>query len=146
MNEAGLDLLKRFEGCTLEAKWDVDGWSIGYGLHGPDIIQGTVWTQDQCEEGLSDRLAETEKALDRMLMAPVTENQYAALVDFAYNCGLENLRKSTLLRYVNDGDIQQAAAEFGRWNHSAGKVLAGLTERRAAERDLFLLPDKPVMA
>jgi lysozyme len=69
-----------------------------------------------------------------------TENQFAALVCFAFNVGLTSLANSTLLKKVMRGDTQGAADEFPRWAKAAGKVLQGLVDRRAAERALFLTP------
>lgn len=66
-----------------------------------------------------------------------TQNQFDALVDFAYNLGIGNLRSSTLLRKHKTGDYVGAASEFKRWNHAAGVVLAGLTTRRLKEAALY---------
>ena len=59
-------------------------------------------------------------------------------MDFCFNCGRGNFLRSTLLRKVNIGDFAGAAAQFGLWDHAAGKVVPGLTLRRKAEADLFL--------
>ena len=71
---------------------------------------------------------------------PLNPNQFGALTSFTYNLGAGNLRSSTLLRKLNAGDYAGAAAEFARWNKAGGKVLKGLTRRRAAERALFEKP------
>ena len=73
-----------------------------------------------------------------MLTVEVTQNQFDALVSFAFNLGPANLKSSTLLRKVNSGDVNGAADEFLKWNHAGGQVLAGLTARRNAEKTLFL--------
>ena len=73
-----------------------------------------------------------------MLTVEVTQNQCDALVSFAFNLGPANLKSSTLLRKVNSGDFNGAAEEFPKWNHAGGQVLAGLTARRNAEKNLFL--------
>jgi lysozyme len=81
---------------------------------------------------------EYEKAVTRYVTVPLTQGQFDALVDFAYNAGAQNLRTSTLLKRLNEGDYDRAAAEFGRWIFGNGKILNGLVTRRAAEKLLFL--------
>lgn len=142
MNEAGIILLKKYEGCKLKAYFDVSGFAIGYGHHGPDIEANTVWTQEMADKALDDDLAEYGKELDHMLMAPVTENQYSALLDFVYNLGPGSLHKSHLLQYLNDGDANQAAGQFLRWDLVDGQPNTALLERRMDEKALFLTPDK----
>ena len=72
-----------------------------------------------------------------MLECSVTQNQFDALVSFAYNLGAGALRNSTLLKRLHAGDVKGAADEFPKWNKAAGKVLEGLTRRRMMERQLF---------
>jgi len=67
----------------------------------------------------------------------VKHHQFDALVSFAYNVGIGNLKSSTLLRKLNAGDYDGAALEFHRWKRSNGRVLPGLVRRRAAEALLF---------
>ena len=78
-----------------------------------------------------------ERDVRRLVTVPLNSNQFDALVSFAYNCGAGNLAKSTLLKRVNAGDHVGAAAEFHRWNKGGGKVLPGLTRRRASESLLY---------
>jgi hypothetical protein len=79
---------------------------------------------------------------------PVNQNQFDALVSFAYNCGLTNLSSSTLLELVNKRDFAGASLEFAKWTKGGGKVLGGLVKRREAERKLFTthVASKPVAA
>jgi lysozyme len=74
----------------------------------------------------------------KLVTYPINGNQFDALVDFSFNLGLGNLGSSTLLKKLNAGDVKGASEEFLRWDKAGGKVLAGLTRRRKAERDLFL--------
>lgn len=142
MNKAGLDLLKSFEGCKLKAYKDIVGvWTIGYGHTGADVKPGMTITQVQAEELLDKDLEKFEDGVDVLLQVNVNENQFAALVCFAYNCGLGNLKQSTLLRCINKHNSEQAANEFLRWNKAGGVEVPGLTRRRKAERELFLLKD-----
>ena len=76
--------------------------------------------------------------VSRMVTVALTQGEFDALVDFAYNCGSQNLRTSTLLRKLNSGDRQGAADEFGKWTHGNGLVLPGLVRRRENEKELFL--------
>lgn len=112
-----------------------DPWTIGYGSTGPDITPATRWTHDQALAAL--RTETTQKALGVLKLSPslATEpdRRIAALTSFAYNCGLGNYRVSTLRRRVNQRDWAEAAREIVKWNKAAGRVMAGLTRRRAAE-------------
>jgi lysozyme len=82
-------------------------------------------------------LKEYESAVNRYVSVPLTQCQFDALVDFAYNAGAQNLRTSTLLRKLNSGDYAGAAKEFGKWIYGGGKKLGGLIKRREAEQKLF---------
>ena len=143
INQAGLDLIKSFEGCKLNAYKDVIGVvTIGYGHTNPGVLQmGTTWTQDQADAQLKQDLAKFENGVSSYVTVPLTDNQFAALVCFAYNCGLGNLQSSTLLKCVNANDMTGASAQFDRWNKAGGNVVPGLTRRRQAESDLFLKSD-----
>jgi hypothetical protein len=82
-------------------------------------------------------VAVLDRAVERLVKVPLNQNQFDALVSFAYNCGEGNLGKSTLLRRLNAGDYKGAAAQFAAWNKGGGQVLKGLVRRRAAEAALF---------
>ena len=139
VNDAGVRLVQEFEGCKLDAYRCPAGIpTIGYGATGPDIRMGMTWTQEQADERLADDLSKFSDGVDRLVRVPLTGNQFAALVSFAYNVGLGALAGSTLLRKLNAGDYQGAADQLPRWNKGGGRVLSGLVRRRAAERELFL--------
>lgn len=116
-----------------------DPWTIGYGSTGPDITPDTRWTHDQALAAL--RSETTQKALGVLKLSPTLaaepDRRIAALTSFAYNCGLGNYRISTLRRRVNQHDWPEAAREIVKWNKAAGRVMAGLTRRRAAEAALL---------
>lgn len=143
-NAATLNLIKSFEGCKLTAYPDPgtggDPWTVGYGHTGPDVHKGLVVTQAQADALLVGDLKKFETGVAKLVKVDLTENQRGALVSFAYNCGLGNLGSSTLLKKVNARDFIGAKAEFGKWNKAGGKILAGLTRRRAAEATLFATP------
>jgi lysozyme len=137
-SQRAVELIRSFEGCRLEAYRDLGGvWTIGWGHTGPEVCEGQTITQEVAEELLLERLGLLAGALNHFLARPVTQNQFDALLSFAYNLGLGALQRSTLLRELNAGDAKAAAAEFPKWNHCNGIKLAGLYRRRVAERELF---------
>lgn len=103
-------------------------------------------TLEQAEDLLREDLIERETDVWTLVRVEMTQGQFDALVSFAFNVGTdidddeiaEGLGDSTLLKKFNAGNITGAADEFLRWNKSGGRVLAGLTRRREAERNLFL--------
>jgi lysozyme len=141
ISQNGIALIKKFEGCSLEAYPDpaTGGrpWTIGYG-HTHAVEPHTYITQEQADAFLREDLTLAELAIHANVRVPITQNQFDALCSFTFNLGVAALVGSTLLKKINAGDYTGAADEFVKWNHANGKVLPGLTARRAAERDLFL--------
>ncbi|RQS63830.1 lysozyme [Burkholderia sp. Bp8984] len=141
--EFAVGLAKQFEGCSLTAYPDpathADPWTIGYGATGYGITRDTVWTQDQADADLQQRMKAIGIRIDQIITAPISDEQKGALCDFAYNIGIGALQHSTLLAKLNSGDMQRAADEFPKWDMAAGRVIAGLQKRRDAERALFIL-------
>ena len=136
-SQRGLDLIKQFEGLKLTAYVCPAGvLTIGYGTTA-GVTPGMTITAERAEQLLRQDIAKFERGVRDSVKVPLTENQFSALVSFAYNVGLGAFRTSTLLRLLNKGEYAQAAEQFGRWNKAGGKVLPGLTRRRAAERKLF---------
>lgn len=110
-------------------------WTIGWGSTGPHINPQTVWTREQADAAL---LHDAHKfALGVLGLSPdllyQPPKRFAALISFAYNCGLGNYRISTLRKRVNEADWAGAQQEILRWNKAAGRVLPGLTRRRQSE-------------
>lgn len=113
-------------------------WTIGWGSTGPDIKKGTIWTHTQAQKRFDDHVAQFSAEVAAILgKAPTTQGQFDALVSFAYNIGSDDLRTSTLMRMHKAGDYAGAAKQFARWNKAAGKVMNGLTKRRAEEAALY---------
>ena len=138
ISETGLDLIRDFEGRRLNAYQDAVGvWTIGYG-HTRTAYPGQRITEAGATALLREDVATFERAVSRAVRVPLTDNQYAALVSFAFNVGSGALNSSTLLRRLNAGDYFGAANELRRWNRAGGRELYGLTRRREAERSLFL--------
>lgn len=94
-------------------------------------------TEERAVNIMFNQLTGYENAVNRYVKVPLNQNQFDALVDFAYNAGVVNLQSSTLLKKLNAGDYAGAAKEFDKWVYGGGKKLGGLVRRRAKERTLF---------
>ena len=137
INGAGLRLLKSFEGCKLTAyKCPAGIWTVGYGSTGGHVKPGLTITQEYAEGLLRSDLRRFEEAVAKLAPGS-SDNQFSALVSFAFNVGIDALKTSTLLKLHRAGDYEGAAEQFKRWNKAGGKVLAGLVRRRAAEAALY---------
>jgi lysozyme len=135
---AGLTLTKNFEGLVLSAYADQGGvWTIGYGHTGPGVYAGLTITEEQADTFLESDVAGAAAGVNRMAKVDLSQNQFDALVDFAFNLGVASLSQSTLLRFVNEGNFKSAAPQFLLWDHVRGIVNAGLLRRRQAEMALF---------
>ena len=138
----GLHLTEGFEGVRLAAYPDPatggDPWTIGYGHTGPEVHSGMTITQEQAENYLMQDVAKAASDVNAKVTVEITQNEFDALVDFAFNCGCGNLNNSTLLKKLNAGDYEGAAQEFLKWDMAAGHHMAGLLRRRQAEELLFL--------
>ena len=144
INNAGLDLIKRFEGLKLKpylcsAKVPTIGYGNTFYPNKTKVkMTDAPITKEYAEEIFSVLVEEFAQGVRKLLTIQISENQFNALVSFAYNVGVGNLQKSTLLKLVNinpnDGNI---AKEFLKWNKAGGKVLKGLTNRRIAESQLY---------
>ena len=134
----GLSLIKKFEGCELEAYQCSAGvWTIGYG-HTKGVEAGDEISKEQAEEMLVEELHEYESYVNDFVTAPLSQNQYDAMVSWVYNLGPANLKASTMLKVLNAGEYEEVPAQMKRWNKAGGKVLEGLIRRREAESLLFL--------
>lgn len=143
-SQKGLDLIKRFEGLELKPyKCPAGIPTIGYGNtyypSGSKVkLTDPAITKEKAEELLKFLLGSYEKSVDSFCRDDISQNQFDALVSFAYNCGVNNLKSSTLLKKVNANPSDPSIrAEFMKWNKASGRVLAGLTKRRQAEADLY---------
>ena len=142
-SEKGINLIKSFEGCVLKVYLDAVGVpTCGYG-HTTGLTRamvGTPITQAQAEAYLKADLEKFEKAVDALGLN-LNQNQHDALTSFAFNCGAGNLKK-----LCEGRTLSQIADKMLAYNKGGGRVLAGLTRRRNAERALFLtgVPDNHV--
>ena len=139
ISKNGLDLIKHFEGCELEAyKCPAGVWTIGYG-HIKTAVEGMTITQHQADEMLIEEMNEYEGYINNSVRVDLTQNQFDAMVSWVYNLGSGNLNTSTLLKVLNSGDYAGVPEQLLRWNKAGGRVLEGLPRRRQAEADLFAL-------
>ena len=136
-------LIEQWEGCRLEPYQDSVGvWTQGFGHTGDDVYEGCdPISQQQADQLLAADLGRFETAVNGMVADATQQQQFDAMVSFSYNLGEGALRGSTLLRMHNSGDYDGAAQQFGRWNHAGGRVLAGLTRRRAGEAAVYATGD-----
>jgi GH24 family phage-related lysozyme (muramidase) len=138
ISQRGIDLIKEFEGCKLTAYKDAVGvWTIAYG-HTKNVKQGMKITQEQAEELLKKDLAEYEAKVEKYDKYNWNQNQFDALVSFAYNIGSIDQLTSNGRRAIKT--ISEKILEY---NKAGGKTLEGLVRRRKAEKKLF---DEPVEA
>lgn len=143
VNKAGRDLIKKFEGCKLKAyKCPANLWTISWGLtfypDGTKVKEGDVITQQQAEDYFNAIVDDFAKKVDALIKSNVSENNFSALVSFAYNVGMGNFQRSTLLRKVNANPKDKTIpAEFRKWVRANNVVLQGLVRRREAEAKLY---------
>ena len=133
----GIALIKKFEGCELEAYQCSAGvWTIGYG-HTKDVEECDTISKDQAEEMLVEELHEYENYVNEYVNVALSQNQFDALVSWVYNLGPANLKASTMLKVLNEGKYEDVPYQMKRWNKAGGKVLDGLVRRREAEALLY---------
>ena len=139
VSEKGIDLIKEFEGCKLQAyKCPANVWTIGYGHTGAEVHEGLKITQQEADRLLKNDLIIHCNNVEKLVTVPINQNQFDALVSFEYNIGYNAFKTSTLLKLLNQKKYKEAAEQFSRWKYAGGKVLAGLVRRREKEKALFL--------
>lgn len=148
ISETGLAIVKAFEGCHKPVpgkpgyfkayKDPVGVITIGYGHtnhHEPKFTASTVWSQAECDRVLALDMATFERHVERLAKVPLAQHEFDALVSWAYNTG--GPATATLWKKLNAGNKAAIPGELAKWNKGGGKVLAGLTRRRASEGHLF---------
>lgn len=144
VSKNGLDLIKEFESfkskpylCPSQKA------TIGFGsTYYPDGKKVTLQDKEITEEKAFEILEyiankDFGSNINKVVKVPLNQNQFDALVSFAYNIGNGNFNSSTLLRWLNQGKYKEASIQLLRWDKSKGIVLNGLTKRRKAEKALF---------
>jgi lysozyme len=146
INAATRALIRRFEGCKLKAyKCSAGKNTIGFGAtfyeDGSAVQPGDVITQERADRLFVILLDQFAAQVRPLIKQPLNDNQFGALLSFAYNAGVGALQRSTLLKLVNaNPNNPLIRQEFNKWNKAGGKVLLGLTRRRTAEADLYFTP------
>lgn len=136
-SEEGKALIKKFEGCELEAyQCSANVWTIGYG-HTAGVNEGDVCTQEDADRMLAEDLEEFEGYVREAVNVPLEQNEFDALIAWTYNLGPGSLQSSTMLKRINESNFDEVPNEMRRWNKSGGQVLDGLVRRREAEALLF---------
>ena len=148
ISNSGINLIKQFEGLRLTSYQDSVGiWTIGYGttrINGSPVTPGMTITQAQADQYLMDHInTNVAPTIKSKVKALVTQSMFDAMCCFTYNVGNGAFSKSTLLSELNLSKYIDAAGHFLDWNKAGGQVLAGLTKRRTAEKDLFLKEGAP---
>lgn len=137
-SNGGISLIKSMEGCRLTAYWDVNGYSIGYGHHS-GVNKGDTITALEAETLLINDLEVYEREVNRAsAVYNWTQNEFDALVSFAYNIGSINQ-----LTAGNTRTKEVIAEKMLLYTKAGGKTLPALVRRRQAEHDLFLSPGIP---
>lgn len=144
ISNLGLELIKKYEGFKAKAYLcPANVITIGYGStyyeDGRKVkLTDSPITQERATELLEALLVSYERSVDSYCVDTINQNQFDALCSFAYNCGVGNLKSSTLLKKVNKNPNDPTIKdEFLKWNKGGGKVLTGLTKRRIEEAQLY---------
>ena len=143
LNDRGINVMHEFEGLKLDAylcpaNVPTIGWGNTRYEDGTPVKMGEAISRERADELFRNIAGTFSNGVRNMVTVELTENQFSALVCFAYNVGLANLKRSTLLKKVNaNPNDSSIGAEFLRWNKAGGRELAGLTRRRKAEADLY---------
>jgi GH24 family phage-related lysozyme (muramidase) len=143
VNQAGLKLIQVYEGLRLDAYRDAVGiWTIGYGhtsMAGkPEVVAGLRISRAEAASILARDVETFARGVAAAITAHLNDNQFSALVSFAYNVGLGAFRSSSVLRAVNSGDFAAVPRRLNLWTKAGGRVLQGLVKRRAAEGQMFM--------
>jgi lysozyme len=146
INPATRALIRRFEGCRLTAyQCSAKVWTIGCGAtrfeDGSSVKPGDTITQERADKLFVILLDQFAAQLRPLVRSDINDNQFGALLSFAYNAGIGAFTRSTLRKMsIANPNNQHIRAEFAKWNKAGGKVLLGLTRRRQAEADLYFTP------
>lgn len=145
LHPRAIALLHEFEGCRLKAYMPTPqdrptiGWGMTFYPDGRAVKMGDTITQAQADSDFAIIIGRfADKVADLIGNTVTTPTEMGAMVALAYNIGLAGFARSSVLRLHKAGDKAGAARAFGLWNKQAGRVLNGLTRRRAAEAALYL--------
>ena len=148
ISQEGVTLIKHYEGCPKDADGNAVAYrcpankpTIGYGSlklkDGTPVEDNMTITMEEAEELLAHELKEYEGYIHDLVKVELNQNQFDALVSWVFNLGPTNLKNSTMLKVLNNGEYDKVPSEMKRWNKAGGKTLQGLIRRREAESLLF---------
>lgn len=142
VSQAGIDLIKQFEGCKLTAYRDTGGvLTIGWGhtsaAGSPEVKEGMTISQEGADSILATDVNKFSEGVAKLIKVSVSQKQFDALVSFAYNVGIGQFSSSTLLKKLNSGDYEAVPTQLMRWTKDNGTELSGLVRRRHAEAALW---------
>ena len=143
-NEAGLDLIKHYEGKRLKSYLcPANHWTVGYGairyFDGEPVPPNVTITEQEADDLLRRDLIDTEDFVSRLVRVPLTENQFSATVSLVFNIGAGNFQRSQIRQRVNRKDYYCAASIWWQWRRGGGRILPGLVKRRESERQLWMM-------
>ena len=148
LDNNGYKLIQKFEGLRLDAYAATESekqrniWTIGFGNityeNGTKVKKGDKISQDRAEQIFSYYADKFANQVDAIIIANITQNQFNAVVSLAYNIGLGNFQKSTLLKKLNKNPNDKTIKdEFLKWVNAGGRKLQGLVNRRKKESDVY---------
>lgn len=142
LTQAGVDLVKNFEGLRLKAyRCPAGVWTIGWGHTSaagpPRVTPDLRISEADAERVLRHDLADVAARIRPLIDVELTPNQFSALVSFAFNVGVGPFRTSSPLRYANAGRFDEVPARLALWIKSKGRVQPGLVRRRREEGELW---------
>ena len=139
INDRALNIIKESESFSDHAYYCPAGkLTIGYGHTGPGVRKTDRITKEAAEALLKSDIERFSTGVKNSIgLAKTTENQFGAMVSLAFNIGLGEFRRSSLLGYHKNGNYEEAANQFGLFVHGGGKVLPGLVTRRKREAELY---------
>ena len=134
LSEDGINALIKREGIRLKAYQDTKGiWTIGIGHTGPEVVKGYQINELMAYDLFHKDVEWAMDAVNDNVYAPMTQNQFDALVSFVFNVGAGAFKRSTMLKYLNVLDYEKAAKQFDRW-----VIPKEVTGRRMQEKAQFL--------
>lgn len=143
MTEEGLALIRQSEGLRLASYRDAVGiWTIGYGHTSaagkPAVSAGQRISIEEADEILRRDVEAFAAGVRAVLARELSDQQFSALVSFAYNVGIGAFRKSSVLQAANAGEHARVPQRLCLWVKAGGRTLPGLVKRRASEAALYM--------
>lgn len=131
-------IIRDFEGHSLTTYLCPAGVpTISWGITGPNIKMGMTITEEESKAMFMHKIQEFAHRLDACVCVTLNKNQYIALLSLIWNIGPTNFMKSSVLKFVNEKKMEEAAQAFSKHCKAKGKVLKGLVRRREREAELF---------